>query len=52
MKYRRAVISLYGEGVDIELEDKATEIKKFTRDELAELKEYFAKKLKELLKEV
>ena len=48
LKYRRAVIELYGEGVDVELEDKATEIKKFTRDELAELKEYFTKKLKEL----
>jgi len=48
LKYRREVIRLYGEGVDVELEDKATEIKKFTRAELEELKERYTQKIKEL----
>lgn len=48
LEYRRKVIELYGEGKDIELEERAREIKKFTRAELAELKEYFTQKLKEL----
>ena len=51
LRYRRAIIKLYGEGVDIELEDKATEIKKFTIAELTALKEYYTQKVKELLKE-
>jgi hypothetical protein len=48
LKYRREIVRLYGEGADIELEDKATEIKKFTRDELLRLKEEFTRKIKEL----
>ena len=48
LKYRRAIIRLYGEGVDIELEDKATERKVFSREELAGLKEYYTEKIKEL----
>ena len=51
LKYRRAIIKLYGEGVDVELEDKATEIKRFTITELESLKEEFTQKVKELLKE-
>lgn len=48
LKYRRAIIRLYGEGYDVQLEERAMETKKFTRTELAELKEYFTQKLKEL----
>ena len=48
LKYRREIIRLYGEGVDIELEDKAMEIKRFNRDELLRLKEEFTQKIKEL----
>ena len=48
LEYRRQIIRLYGEGVDIELEDKATEIKKFTPQELIDLTEYYTNKIKEL----
>ena len=48
LEYRRQIIRLYGEGADIELEDKATEIKKFTPQELIELEEYYKNKIKEL----
>jgi len=37
LEYRRQLIKLYGEGIDIELEDKATETKKYTIPELEEL---------------
>ena len=52
LRYRRAIIQLYGEGVDIELEDKATGIKKFTVAELVGLRKTYQEKIKELLKEV
>ena len=48
LKYRREIIKLYGEGHDVLLEEKATEIKKFTIEELEELKRYFAVKIKDL----
>jgi len=48
LKYRREIIRLYGEGIDVELEDKAIEKKKFTRAELIELKELYTQKIKEL----
>jgi len=48
LKYRREIIKLYGEGADIELEEKATGIKKFTRDELVELKAYYTEGIKKL----
>jgi len=51
LKYRRAIITLYGEGIDVELEDKATEIKNFTIPELEGLKETYKEKIKELLKQ-
>ena len=51
LEYRRQIIKLYGEGYDIKLEEKAMGTKKFTRDELMELKEYYTQKVKELLKE-
>jgi hypothetical protein len=52
LKYRREIIRLYGEGYDVQLEEKAIETKKFTRDELLDLKELYAQKIRELLKEV
>lgn len=48
LEYRRAIIRLYGEGYDIILEEKAMETKKFTIQELEELKETFRNKIKEL----
>ena len=48
LKYRRAIIRLYGEGIDVELEDKATEEKHFTLSELEEFKESLKQKIKEL----
>ena len=48
LEYRRQIINLYGEGVDIELEDKSTEIKKFTPQDLIELTEYYKNKIGEL----
>ena len=52
LKYRREIIRLYGEDYDLKLEEQAMETKKFTRDELIELKEQFQAKIKELEKEV
>ena len=46
LEYRRQIIKLYGEGADIELEDKAQEIKKFTILELEELALYYKEKLR------
>lgn len=48
LEYRRKVIELYGEGKDVELEERARETKKFTVDELINLKEYYTQKVKEL----
>ncbi|MCJ7459334.1 MAG: recombination protein NinG [candidate division Zixibacteria bacterium] len=48
LKYRREIIRLYGEGADVELEDKATEIKKFTTSELEDLKQLYKEKIKEM----
>ena len=52
LKYRREIVRLYGEGYDVQLEEKAMETKKFTVAELEELKETFTQKIKELEKEV
>ncbi len=41
LEYRRQIIKLYGEGVDIELEDKAMEIKKYSINDLTKLAEYY-----------
>jgi len=48
LEYRRQIIRLYGEGADTELEREAQEIRKFTVDELIELKAYYGQKVKEL----
>ena len=48
LKYRRAVIRLYGERVDEELEQKSVEIKQFTRTELLEMREEYQRRIKKL----
>lgn len=50
LEYRRQIVKMYGEGKDIELEDKATEIKKLTPEDLTNIKDYYILKVKELLK--
>ena len=41
LEYRRQVINLYGKGIDIELENKSREIKRFNSQDLTELAEYY-----------
>ncbi len=48
LEYRRQIVKLYGEGYDTQLEDKATEIKKFTPQDLIDLTEYYKNKIKKL----
>ncbi len=48
LEYRRQIIRLYGEGVDLELEEEARQIKKFTIPELEELEKYLIERIKEL----
>ncbi len=50
LEYRRRIIKLYGEGIDIELEKQDNEIKKYSIPELIELQEIYKKKIKELEK--
>jgi len=45
LEYRRQIIKLYGEGYDEILEEEAKEIKKFTREELENLKNYYKKQI-------
>jgi hypothetical protein len=51
LEYRRQIIKLYGEGYDVQLEDKAMGMKQFSRDELLKLKEGFTQKIKKLKEE-
>ncbi len=46
--YRRKLIEMYGEGVDLELEAEARKIKKFTVGELVEMATEYKKKIHEL----
>jgi len=48
LEYRRKIIELYGEGADLELEEEARQIKKFTIPELEALKVELKEKIKEL----
>jgi hypothetical protein len=50
LEYRRQLIKLYGEGTDVALEDKATEIKKFSEIDLTNIKNCYILKAKELMK--
>ena len=51
LEYRRQIIRLYGEGYDIQLEDKATEIKQYTKPELEELKIFYKGEIEKLKQE-
>ena len=51
LEYRRQIINLYGEGYDEILEAEARQIKKFTKPELEEKREYYNQAIRELLKQ-
>ncbi len=46
LEYRRQIIKLYGEGADLELEDEAHQTKKYTVQELQELRVYLTEQIK------
>ncbi len=46
LDYRRGIIERYGEGVDLELEEEARQIKKFSIKELEELETNLKEKIK------
>ena len=48
LEYRRQIIKLYGEGADLEIEEEASQIKKFTFEELEQLESDLKEKLKQL----
>ncbi len=48
LEYRRQVIKLYGTGADEELEQEAKVIKKFTVQELDDLRKHYLEKIAEL----
>ncbi len=49
LEYRRQIVKLYGEGADTALEDKATEIKKYSVEDLTFLAQEYKMKVEELL---
>jgi len=51
LEYRRQIIRLYGEGADIELEDKATEIKKLTEIDLTNMEKYYKIETEKLIED-
>ena len=48
LEYRRQIISLYGEGADVILEEMALEIRKYSVVELEGLKKDYQERIKEL----
>ena len=48
LEYRRQLVRMYGEGIDTELEDKATEICKLTIEGLTNLEKQYKMKVGEL----
>ena len=48
LEYRRQIIKLYGEGSDLELEAEARETKKFTVQELDELRKHYEEEVRRL----
>uniref|UniRef100_A0A6M3LUQ8 Putative lambda recombination protein n=1 Tax=viral metagenome TaxID=1070528 RepID=A0A6M3LUQ8_9ZZZZ len=52
LEYRRQIIRLYGEGIDIELEDKATEITKLGVEDLTNIEKYYKIKVEEFIRGV
>ena len=51
LEYRKEIIKRYGEGVDIELEKEAQQIKQFTPQDLIDVAECYKSKTKKLLEE-
>lgn len=49
LEYRRQIIKKYGEDSDISIEDKATELHKFTIQELLDIEKYYKTKCDELI---
>ena len=48
LEYRRQLIKIYGEGIDTELEDKATEIKKYSVEGLTNIEKEYKMKVENL----
>jgi len=48
LEYRRQLIKLYGEGIDTELEDKATEITKISIEDLTNIEKEYKMKVENL----
>jgi len=48
LEYRRQIIKMYGEGADIEIEDLATTLKKFTIPELEDMIKMYEDKINKL----
>ncbi len=48
LDYRREIIRRYGEGVDLELEEEARQSKKFTVQELDDLRKHYEDEVKKL----
>ncbi|KKN17542.1 hypothetical protein LCGC14_0964670 [marine sediment metagenome] len=48
LEYRRGIIKLYGEGADLELENEAKQIKKYTIPELEDLIIVYKQKIEDL----
>jgi hypothetical protein len=49
LEYRRQLVKMFGEGIDTELEDKATEIKKYSIEDYKEIEELYKNKYQKLL---
>jgi len=48
LEYRRQIIKMYGEGADLELEEEASKIKKYSIPEIEEMIEHYKKATKHL----
>ena len=48
LEYRRQIIKLYGEGVDLELEEEARQTKRFTIAELEKMLLYYKDRIKQM----
>lgn len=48
LEYRRKLIEKYGEGIDLELEEIARQVKKFSIPELEEMKKVYKQKIADL----
>ena len=46
LEYRRKIIEMYGYGADVDLEEEARQIKKFTITELEDLREELKEKIR------